>query len=188
MVLFLDLVLVDERPKGTKTLRRPNSNFKPAHRPDYPEQLEASLCALMSVVLTDTEGTRTPDRTDPAALFSCQSPFLDNPTLLVLRLPSPQCSSSLYCFFFFSPESAYQTTGAHQPSFSSHPSPNTTDFLTPIISRDLGSEGFSPPPPYHRFTLCSGSLLTFPVLHVLMNTGGFHVFALGALFLCRHQD
>lgn len=58
------------------------------------------------------------------------------PHLLLLPPPPPLLSP---------PASAYQTTGTHQPSFDSHPSPNTTDFLTPIISRDLGSEGFYPP-------------------------------------------
>lgn len=162
MVLFLDLVLVDERPKGTKTLRRPNSNFKPAHRPDYPEQLEASLCALMSVVLTDTEGTRTSDRTDQATLFSCQSPFLNNPTLLVLRLPSPQCSSSLYCFlFFFRPNQHIKL-----PAPTSPPSPHILPQTPPTFSPQLFPGTLAPrdSPLHHRtiallcvLALCSPS-------------------------------
>lgn len=107
---------------------------------------------------------------------SCRSHFPNDPILPAFTPPNPP----LHCF----PVSAYQTPPRPDP----HPSPNTAAFLTPIISRDLRSEGF-----FHPLTLLCTPTPRSPSLHcreaLLCNEtrGGVHV-ALGAWFLCRHQN
>lgn len=94
--------------------------------------------------------TDGPGWTGSGRLVWCQSHFPNNPTLHALKLSSPSSFSALRF-----PASAYQTHPASihispqtphpSSSSSSPPPPLPVGVLTPIISRDLRSEGFFHP-------------------------------------------
>lgn len=75
VVFFRHLVLLDEEPKGRQTLR-----------PATWARLSRAAGSFTSVVLTESAGTRTPDRTDPTRL-PC---VLTKATSLII----PPCLSS----------------------------------------------------------------------------------------------